>query len=652
MAEPIEGLPTQRLPLQTKMAELLASELLARRHQSCLQAAPVSTCGDGSTDGDAAAGSWLVAAVAPSLSPLPLANTNSSERATGETRTQRNDGAVAGLARCDELDGSSVGAAGPSSGEWDLVVASTNEARLIRGAVSNGVSSTPLDMGTEVQAAASEQGQPGGAWPTPELERSRSAPPPISTVSTPPKPANEEDDGGHACDAEPLLPRADDGDMQERGGQSSGMQAQTSGEGKRGQKRQRLSCDKPGCAYTCSGAELLRGHKRSKHSAEMLCCEHPGCEFKTAWLSSLGGHRKIHRIVPQASPPAALQAVARVEPHLSAEHANAEEAAAPAVQPMREMAADTMLEAAPMAQPQLAPAAQPVVKEERTAPLRVDLAAAETGVEEARRGEANAGEAGEAAVPAAQPAVKEESTVPLRADLVVAETGVEEAKRGMAAAIAEKVEAVRRSAAQVAAETHGRELRAAHDEATALKAQLNAALDEQRKAALSSLIVRDGADSLRAELAAAKAAAAEAERGMAKTVAELVAVRKSIDATAEVQGRELRELRELRAAVAKAEGKTAAAVAEEEEAMRRSVDAIAQAAAGVTALLAADARYRAALARAADEVAEVRSAVEVASARADVAEARFEAALARAAADAAEARSTAAQARAAALQAR
>jgi hypothetical protein len=134
--------------------------------------------------------------------------------------------------------------------------------------------------------------------------------------------------------------------------------------------------------------------------------------------------------------------------------------------------------------------------------------------------------------------------------------------------------------AQATVEAHGRELRAAVAEAAAaLQAKLDAALDhEQRKAALVPLIQQQ-LHSLRAELAAAKRAAEEAKRGEAAAVAELEALRQSADAaaqaTAEAHGRELR------AVVAEAEGKTAAAVAEAKETTRQStfagVHAIAEA---------------------------------------------------------------------------
>mmetsp|Transcript_16100 Transcript_16100/g.41026 ORF Transcript_16100/g.41026 Transcript_16100/m.41026 type:complete len:221 (+) Transcript_16100:192-854(+) len=190
------------------------------------------------------------------------------------------------------------------------------------------------------------------------------------------------------------------------------------------------ACYKPGCTYTTNHRrEHLNGHKRSAHTGEKIYCEHLGCKFETSWAKNLCEHRKHHRIVPQASL-AALQVGARVEPRLSAEQlgeANAEEAAAPA--------------------------ARPVVEEERMASLPAELAGAEAMVE---------------------------------------------AKRGMAVA---------------ATEAHGHELRVAFEEAAALKAQLGAALDEQRRAALSSLIVQEGADSLRAELAEAKAAVGRGQAG-------------------------------------------------------------------------------------------------------------------------------------------
>ncbi|KAJ1618169.1 hypothetical protein T492DRAFT_917075 [Pavlovales sp. CCMP2436] len=113
---------------------------------------------------------------------------------------------------------------------------------------------------------------------------------------------------------------------------------------------------------------------------------------------------------------------------------------------------------------------------------------------------------------------------------------------------------------------------------------------------------------------------------------------------------------ELRAAVAEAEGKTAAAVAE-------AVESTCQCAFAAVEEMAAEAEceLRAAVAEAvataearalAAEAVEKRTEAALARGAAELAEARADAAEARVATDAAEARSTAAQARAAALQAR
>ncbi|KAJ1626662.1 hypothetical protein T492DRAFT_878012 [Pavlovales sp. CCMP2436] len=347
----------------------------------------------GGADGGVAAGSWL-----------PLANTRSSAwQPAGYGLLAR---------RYEPPRQQTVAYSG--SEEWELIGTSANEARLVRRAFSTGVRSTPLNTGVDDkgQAAASEQGQQGGAWPTSELECSH-------------------DGCLHARNDEPLLPRTDDGYQQAGLGYWSGVQAPDSEEeGMSGLKRWKTSdCDEPDCAYKCSGPEMLRGHKRSKHGAEMLCCGHPGCEFETAWLTSLRNHRDRHRIAPQSPPPAALQAGAPVEPHPDAESAvrkllgemNAEEVAAPATQPAR-----------------LA------VREEHTASLRAKLAAALE--HEARMG--------------ALVSIIEQRTDLLRAAL-------DKAEQDKTAAVV-KLEAMRQSAAaavQAAVELHGCELRAAVAEA-------------------------------------------------------------------------------------------------------------------------------------------------------------------------------------------
>ncbi|KAJ1626456.1 hypothetical protein T492DRAFT_878422 [Pavlovales sp. CCMP2436] len=446
----------------------------------------------------------------------PLAHTpTSDERAAGDAHTQRDDGAVAEMAWL-EANGSSVGAAVPSSEEWGRMVASINEVRLVHCAVSTGVSTTAHDTATidKARAAATEQGH---------------------------------------------------------------------------QKRQRtVICDEPGCAYLCTRCEQLKGHKRSEHGAEQLSCEQPDCDFKTPWAKTLREHRKRHRI-----------AGARIEPCLGTEqlgNMNVEEAAAPATQPA-------------------------VEKDERMASLRANLVVAESVVEEAKlmaaaitaqlnaeahgrelRAALNASAGLKAQLDAAldeqrkTALIMQKVTDSLRAELVAAKKAAEEAEQNKAAAVteleaaawvvagaaalkaqldeqrkAEFVLIIQRTAAHdlermnslradleaakavaedraaivsVLEEVHGFELRAALDEAAVLTVRLDAALDEQRVAALSPLIVQDGA------------------------VAKLVAVRKSTDATAqaavEVHGRELR------AAVAEAEGRTAAAVAEAVEFMRQS----------------------------------------------------------------------------------
>ncbi|KAJ1626446.1 hypothetical protein T492DRAFT_208304 [Pavlovales sp. CCMP2436] len=157
----------------------------------------------------------------------------------------------------------------------------------------------------------------------------------------------------------------------------------------------------------------------------------------------------------------------------------------------------------------------------------------------------------------------------LRAELAAAKKAAKQAEQDKAVAVAE-LDAVRQSAAADAQAA----VKSNDADAEALKEQFDAALDAHRKAALS-LLLQYGADLLRAELVAAEKAAEEAKQDKVTAVAELEAVRKSTNATAQAAAEAHR--RALRVAVAEAEGRTAAAVAEAEESVRKSAFAAAEA---------------------------------------------------------------------------
>ncbi|KAJ1626661.1 hypothetical protein T492DRAFT_1121776 [Pavlovales sp. CCMP2436] len=352
-------------------------------------------------------------------------------------------------------------------------------------------------------AAATELGQQGGARATSELECS-----PYGCL--------------HTRDDEPLLPRADDDYQQAGHGYWSGVQEapDSEEEGMSGLKRWKTSdCDEPDCAYKCSGPEMLRGHKRSKHGAEMLCCGHPGCEFETAWLTSLRNHRHRHRIAPQSPPPAALQASAPIESRPDAESAE------------RELLREA-LRRTPRRRRRLRPSQQGWPWRKSTRPHYARSC----------------------------PRPKQ-------------------AEQNKAAAIAE-LEAVRQSAeaaAQAAAEAHGRELRAAVAEAEGKTATAVAEVEVMRGGADATALAsteahwRERAAAYERSLLVA-VAEAEGKTVIVAAVAELEARRQNANAitqaATEAHGRECAVAyeRSLLAAVAKAEGTTAAAIAKAVEA--------------------------------------------------------------------------------------